>query len=147
MRILHALLGEHGVLYAQFRHLEEALPEADSLGEVKAQAAILGAALATHAQLEEELLFRALDPHLGGGGPLAVMRMEHEQIEGALEKLATAEELETAREQLLGVVDVAQHHFAKEEQVLFPMASQVLSEEALMRLGSQWAESRSVVVA
>jgi len=75
MKITDAFLGEHGVFYAQFSHLEQTVPNTAALGEVQAQAALLTAALETHAHLEEELLFSTLEPHLGQGGPLAVMRM------------------------------------------------------------------------
>ncbi|HZD57759.1 MAG TPA: hemerythrin domain-containing protein [Anaerolineales bacterium] len=146
MKITEALLGEHGVLYAQFDHLEQAVPRADSLAWLKAQGALLKAAVETHAQIEEELLFKTLEPHLGGGGPLAVMRMEHSEIEGGLSTLPDAEDVETAGHLLLRVVQVARQHFAKEEQVLFPMAEQVLGPERLADLGEQWAEWRKVSV-
>jgi regulator of cell morphogenesis and NO signaling len=146
MKITEALLGEHGVLYAQFDHLEQAVPRAESLAWLKAQGALLKAAVETHAQIEEELLFRTLDPHLGGGGPLAVMRMEHEEIEGGLSALPDAEDIEAAGNRLLRVVQVARQHFAKEEQVLFPMAEQVLGPERLTDLGARWAKQRRVSV-
>jgi hemerythrin-like domain-containing protein len=108
---------------------------------------MLATALAGHAHLEEDLLFKTLEPHIGAMGPLAVMRMEHDQIEGGLERLPAARELEQARELLLQVVEVARGHFAKEEQVLFPMASQALSAETLIDLGEQWAKRRAVTLA
>jgi regulator of cell morphogenesis and NO signaling len=144
MKITEALLGEHGVLYAQFDHIEQAVPWAESLAWLKAQGALIKAAVETHAQIEEELLFKALEPHLGGGGPLAVMRMEHEEIEGGLSALPDAEDLETAGHHLLKVVQVARQHFAKEEQVLFPMAEQVLGLGQLTDLGERWALERKV---
>lgn len=147
MKITDALLGEHGVFYAQFSHLEQVVPQLADLALVKAQAALLTAALETHAHLEEELLFSALEPHLGQGGPLAVMRMEHQQIEEGLARLPGLTEAALARQLLLQVVEVARGHFAKEEQVLYPMAQQALGETALEELGARWAEQRQVVVA
>jgi hemerythrin-like domain-containing protein len=108
---------------------------------------MLAAALAGHAQLEEDLLFKTLERHIGSIGPLAVMRMEHDQIEEGLERLPAVRELEQVRELLLQIVEVARGHFAKEEQVLFPMASQALSTETLIDLGEQWARRRAVTLA
>ncbi len=145
MKITEALLGEHGVFYAQFDHLEQVVPAASTLELVQSQAALLTAALATHAGLENELLFSALDPHLGQMGPLAVMRMEHDEIENTLGQVQEARDLTQAQRLVLHAVRVARDHFAKEEQVLFPMAHQVLDEEKLAQLGAQWAQQRSVI--
>jgi hemerythrin-like domain-containing protein len=72
--------------------------------------------------------------------------MEHDQIEGGLERLPAVLDLEQARELLLQIVEVARGHFAKEEQVLYPMASQALSTETLIDLGAQWAARRAIVL-
>ena len=94
MKLTDALLGEHGAFYAQFDRLEETVPHAATAAEVREQAALLAAALVTHAKLEDALLFKRLDAKIGAGaGPLAVMRADHEEIEGNLsvaEKAATA---------------------------------------------------------
>jgi hemerythrin-like domain-containing protein len=146
MKIIEALLGEHGAFYAQFAHLEQAIPAAEDAAQIREQAALLAAALGSHANLENELLFAALDPHLGPMGPLAVMRMEHDEIESALTGAQEAENVEEARTLLTRVIRVAREHFAKEERVLFPMALQVLDAETLDRLGEQWASRRGVTL-
>jgi iron-sulfur cluster repair protein YtfE (RIC family) len=147
MRITEALLGEHGVFYAQFAHLEQTVPNATALVQVQAQGALLAAALRSHASMEDKLLFVALEPHLGTQmGPLVVMRSEHEQIEAALEALPAAAELEQAQWLLLGAIEVARARFAKEEQILFPAAKQVLGDEKLRELGRQWSQHRGVTV-
>ncbi len=146
MNITDALLGEHAVFYALFTHMEQSVPTAESLSQAKTQGATLAAALAIHANLEEELLFTTLEPHIGPMGPLAVMRTEHDQIELGLERLPTVEELGQAQELLLQVVAVAREHFAKEEQVLFQMATKVLATEVLTNLGTQWAARRAIVL-
>ena len=147
MKITDAFLGEHGVFYAQFSHLEQVVPQLADLALVQAQGALLTAALETHAHLEDELLFAALEPHLGQGGPLAVMRMEHQQIEEGLAQLPGLGDAASARQLLLQVVQVARGHFAKEEQVLYPMAQQALGGAKLEELGVRWAAEREVVVA
>jgi hemerythrin-like domain-containing protein len=146
MNITDALLGEHAVFYALFTHLEQSVPTADKPALVKSQGAMLAAGLASHANLEEELLFKTLEKQIGSGGPLAVMRMEHEEIEQSLERLPGVEELDQARELLLHVVATAREHFAKEEKILFPLASQTLSHDTLSSLGDQWAAHRAIVL-
>jgi regulator of cell morphogenesis and NO signaling len=147
MKLTKALLGEHGVFYAQFAYLEQIVPAATSLAQVQAQAALLSAALETHAGLENDLLFTALEAHLGPMGPLAVMRMEHDEIEHILAQLAETTDLSQAQELLQRLMQVAREHFAKEERVLFPLAEQHLGAQALQHLNAQWAERRGVSIA
>ena len=148
MKLTQALLGEHAVFGPLFDHLEDIVPQADCAGKVRALGALLAAPLASHAHLEDELLFRALESVMETRmGPVAVMRMEHEQIEGGLERLPGIDDVDSARRTLLHVVATARDHFAKEEQVLFPLAAQLLGEESLEALGRRWAEARGVVEA
>ena len=95
--------------------------------------------------LEEELLFVHLEPHLGTqGGPLAVMRAEHDEIKGGLSQLPQLQNLDEAQNLLLHIIAVAREHFAKEERILYQMAEQTLGEEKLTQLGSEWARQRNV---
>jgi hemerythrin-like domain-containing protein len=145
MKVTDALLGEHAVFYAQFDHLEKNIPPAKDLAVVKSQGAMLTAALATHAHLEDELLFIALEAHLDPQfGPLAVMRMEHNEIESSLGRLQEVQDLAEAKNLLLHAIQTARAHFAKEEQILFVMAEQLLDTRALEQLGRKWAEARKV---
>ena len=144
MKITDALLGEHAIFYTQFDYLEQAIPAINSVAQVKSLGAMLAAALASHAQLEEELLFTTLEPHIGSMGPLAVMRMEHDEIESSLERRPAIQEVDQVRELLLKVVKVAREHFPKEEQVLYPLANKTLSAETLIDLGAQWAARRAI---
>jgi hemerythrin-like domain-containing protein len=139
--ITDALLGEHGVIYRLLEHLTSR-PFA-SVEEARAQAAELAAGLAAHAHLEDELLFVPLEGPLGpNGGPLAVMRMEHEEVEGTLERLAQVEDIQDADKLAAHLLTVAHEHFEKEEEVLFPMAVELLGEEELRSLGEQWVTRR-----
>jgi regulator of cell morphogenesis and NO signaling len=139
--ITNALLGEHGVIYQLLDHLTSR--PFDSVEEAHVQAAELAAGLATHARIEDDLLFVALEAELGpNGGPLAVMREEHAEVEATLERLTQVEDLQEAEALAGHLVQVAREHFEKEEQVLFPMAEQLLGEEALRSLGAQWAAQR-----
>lgn len=163
MKITDALKGEHGVFYAQFQFIENALADAN-LSTLQFLGAMLAAALEPHAQIEDESLFPAVEAQIGEAGPTQVMRMEHAEIEsklgqlaelkgmhnnieGALAKLPKLDDAQQARHLLKDTLFLAREHFAKEEQVLFPMADQMLDAQTQDLLGMDWAERRGVVLA
>lgn len=124
-------------------------------------ARILTTELIAHAKREDDVFFPAVEDVMGGAfGPTRVMRSEHAQIHsGANEFFATLQELhevqhpaivdggaqlrdlvETSADpaelrtlgaQLLALID---DHFAKEEQILFPMSRNLLDEAQLQRI-------------
>ena len=125
-------------------------------------AAFMATRLARHAAKEDELLFPALEEAAGGFfPPTVVMRSEHGQIHagGDLLRARLAELSEVdhpaillAEEQLRDlsaggaapaqlatvardILALIESHFAKEEQVLFPAARQMLDRATLDRLG------------
>lgn len=142
MRITEAFIGEHAVLYPQLAAVEQAAPDYSVVGEARAHSALLAAALMSHAALEEELLFAEMASIPEAAGPLAVMTEEHRDIEASIGRAGGIAMLEEARDLLLHVVDVARPHFAKEEDVLFPMAERALPESRLIQLGDEWASRR-----
>lgn len=143
MLITDALLGEHGVFYLLIEHIGQALPAFDSPSALQNRIASFAFALEAHARLEDELLFAALEPHLGAqGGPLAVMRMEHNQIADLLGRIESAASLEEGSAFVTQMIQVCRAHFQKEEQVLFRMARQFLGKEELSALGAKWEQRR-----
>lgn len=147
MRVTDALLGEHAVFYALFDQVEAVASSAGAVTQVEAATAVLSVVVGSHAALEDELLFAALESRIGKEGPLLVMRAEHEEMERALEKIEDARDLEQAAGYIHEALRVARDHFRKEEKVLFPMAEQMLDEPTLVRLGEIWADARHVTVA
>jgi hemerythrin-like domain-containing protein len=133
MWITTIFLREHEELAAQV----DELVAGARLGETGPEP--LATNLTHHAQLEDELLFANLEPHLGESGPLAVMRAEHLAIEALLADLRCAPGPEAARQATADLVHLAREHFAKEEQVLFPMAEQLLGASLLTELGARHA--------
>ncbi|HJN77532.1 MAG TPA: hemerythrin domain-containing protein [Myxococcota bacterium] len=85
-----------------------------------------------HLAMEEEVMFPAFEQATGmvGGGPTAVMRMEHEQMRGLLGGMKEAA-AQGDTEAVLNLGDtllmLIQQHNMKEEQILYPMADRVLS--------------------
>lgn len=141
MVITDALLGEHGVFHRMLEHIEHAVSSLDSLPNLQNRIATFAFALESHAALEDELLFIALESHLGTqGGPLAVMRMEHDQITDLLGKIESASDLDSTRSFVKQMIQITRGHFQKEEQILFHMAHQFLDEEQLSDLGEKWAQ-------
>ncbi|MCZ7584772.1 MAG: hemerythrin domain-containing protein [Deltaproteobacteria bacterium] len=148
MKITDALLGEHGLFYAQFDLIEARLTEGAGGENIRGEAAALGAALVSHARIENEILLGALEPHLGrGSGPVAVMRDDHEQIEGLFEGFPETASADEIRRHLLHAIRFARDHFAKEERALFPMAHEILGDDVLHAMGRAWADARRVTLA
>ncbi len=146
VNLIDALLAEHGVFYVLFDQLEESVSKAETAADARNAIGMLTKALISHANIENELLFQALEERLGPAGPLAVMRAEHEELDRTLQEAAKTEHQSEMVNKVLHALQVARDHFSKEEQVLFQMARQVLSEEALVELGRRWADVRRVAI-
>ncbi len=144
MKITDALLGEHGAFYAQFDRLEETLPHTTSAAEVREQAALLAAALVTHAKLEDALLFDRMRSAGADEGLLDTMEAEHIEIAGLLTRAQGSQQAVVAREELLDAVALAREHFAKEERLAFPLAESALGAGVLTELGVSWSNRREV---
>ena len=144
MRITDALLAEHGVICQLLDHIARCAPEWNP-DQAREAGASLATVLRRHAATEEELLFDVLERTLGHEPvPLAVLRLEHEEIEAILDDVASVGSLEEIQLQLRRLVKLAGDHFAKEEGILFPLANDRLDEETLNRLGSRWATARQL---
>jgi iron-sulfur cluster repair protein YtfE (RIC family) len=95
-----------------------------------------------HMAMEEEVLFPAFDVRsgMGGGGPVAMMKMEHQQMRGLLDQIGECMDAGDAQEALdIGdtLLMLVQQHNVKEEGMLYPMAENLLANE--------WAELAAVL--
>ena len=142
MRITDALLGEHGLFYALFDQISEAI--ATESDDLPALTRVLAGLLGSHAKLEEDHLFPALKPHMGEMGPLAVMEMEHHQIHELLQSISTTTDGEQLRQQTQALLDIVYSHFSKEEGILFHLAERFLDDATLHQLGEAWSQTRGV---
>lgn len=147
MKLTDALLGEHGVFYAFFDRIEATAATATSVAQIREATVALSAVVLSHAKLEEELLFPALETHMGTTGPLAVMRNEHDEIERAFRRIEAARNLDEGTEGVAHALSILRDHFQKEEAVLFSIARQTLDEEMQIKLGKAWAKARRVTIA
>jgi len=144
MKITDAFIAEHGVLYAQLDHLEHAVPAARTSAEIKAMAALLEAALRSHADLEDELLFNGLEPGLDQIGKLEKVQHEHSAICKGLELVRQARSRQEAQRRLLNVVHLTRKEFDLEDRVIFRLAEEILRSDTLEKLGKAWARQRAV---
>jgi hemerythrin-like domain-containing protein len=142
MKITDAFIAEHAVIHTQLDHLEHAVPAAATLGEVKAMAALLDAALRPHAEAEDELLFNGLEPGLDQMGKLEKVQHEHDAICKGLEQVQSARTKKEAQRKLLSVVHLTRKEFDLEDRIIFRMAEELLRDETLDRLGKTWARKR-----
>ena len=90
--------------------------------------------LRRHLAMEEDILFPAFDARsgMGGGGPTAMMRMEHQQMRGLLDQIGVAidsDETEDALDLGYTLLMLIQQHNVKEEGILYPMAGNMLAVE------------------
>lgn len=144
MKITDAFIGEHAVLYAQLDHLEHAVPHAKTLGEVRAMAGVLEAALISHAALEDELLFNGLEPGLDQMGKLEKVQHEHRAICAGFELIRHSRTRKDAQKRLLSVVHLTRKEFDMEDRILFRLAEDLLRPETLEKSGKAWAKQRGV---
>ncbi len=92
-------------------------------------------AMRRHLDMEEEVLFPAFEEAggmPGGCGPTFVMRQEHQQMRAVLEAIGEAleaDQLDDALDQGDTLLMLIQQHNLKEENVLYPMAREVLQAE------------------
>jgi regulator of cell morphogenesis and NO signaling len=126
MDLIQELLDDHTRLRDALRDLAKTYdPE---------RAASFAADIGAHARLEDELLFRELERELPAhGGPLAVMRAEHEEIEALTGALTAGDPRAVER-----LERVAADHFLKEENVLFAFARRLVDSERLAALGAAY---------
>lgn len=87
-----------------------------------------------HFDLEEQTLFPAFEEKTGmTAGPTMVMRQEHAQIKAMFEQMAVAieqQDIERAMGSSESIMIFIQQHNMKEEQILYPMTDNHLSNSA-----------------
>ena len=158
--IMRQVAGLRQAVAALAGHGEAALPE--TLPALRATARMIETELFGHARREDDALFPAMERVFGRAGtPTEAMREEHRAIHAEAERFRStlrelhevehpaivaggerlrdlavsggdAEALRAAGSQLVRLLD---DHFRKEEEVLFPMARELLEPEDLEAVG------------
>ncbi|MCQ6282061.1 hemerythrin domain-containing protein [Bacillus sp. EB600] len=105
--------------------------------------------LKPHSQREEEGLFQLLGIYIGTtSGPVVVNTDEHKQarallgafLEKAGNDKLTLREIKESIEGIRSAANLLKNHFAKEENILFPKAESLLSEQEKAELYSKMQE-------
>lgn len=135
MRIIDRFSSEHEVFLSQLETIESLCDSDATAAELAVAVRTLSTPLLRHAENEETALFPDLAPSLGAeGGPLGVLIEEHHLLHGQLERMGAR----PARNELVSVLDafarLLREHIAKEEDVLFPAAAQIIGDERLAEM-------------
>ena len=110
------------------------VPFEELIHEVK----VFSTKLEFHSVREENYLFRMMEVYIGkSGGPIAVMEYEHEQANGFItEFLRNSESTHETTDSMIKNSSLIKNayytlldHFSKEEQVLYPMAERMFTQE------------------
>lgn len=146
---------------------EEALPE--TLPVFTRIGQMMATQLDLHRRKEDDVFFPAMEAIIGREGPTEVMRQEHKDIHaqgvllretlhelnevqhpaieagGAqLRELAaqggSAQALQSTSQEIIHLLDI---HFGKEEEILFPMARQMLEPEMLEEIAAEFDRLQS----
>ena len=131
--IEHTMTSDHARCDELFAGAEDAVSENDwEQGATRFTA--FNDAMERHFRMEEEILFPGFEKATGTtAGPTEIMRSEHAQMRDLLYRMSAALELQD-QDEYLGYSEtlliIMQQHNAKEEQMLYPMADQVLGPDA-----------------
>jgi hemerythrin-like domain-containing protein len=133
------LSDDHAHCDGLFADAEAAIAEGDWMrAEVAHQAFRLS--MTRHFAMEEDVLFPAFESATGSsGGPTAVMRSEHQQMNAlidAMDRALRAQDADGFLGQSETLLWLMRQHNAKEETMLYPMSDRVLGAERLGLLAS-----------
>jgi len=142
---LKQLKSEHPPLLRQLEDLYDLTQKINQENDIEANFAALitkvkefKAALDPHSEREEGILFPMMGVYIGTtSGPIAVMEYEHDQAKANIGEfltmvgsgLGSTEEKKQAAELIQNAYFILTEHFSKEENVLFPMAERMLTDE------------------
>jgi hemerythrin-like domain-containing protein len=144
MNVLGALQGEHAIIRVLLAGVDRQAHEGSGSLQMRVAFSLLEEALASHAAIEDALLFdRLLTTHLGIASALESMNEDHRSIRNQISELTIAPN-EVFRTRYRAFAERVMEHFAIEERVLFPLAAELVSPEELEDLGAEWARRRGI---
>lgn len=127
---------EHAMLRGDFDAvLRRAVAPAAARVEREQLVAFLRTALIPHAQLEERVLYPALENVLGTRGyATATMVLDHRAIARLTVELAALADPEAFQRKALAVAALVENHFANEEDFVLPNLARKMSDRDLRAL-------------
>ncbi len=128
MNLLDALRGEHAVIRVLLAAVSRQTHERPA-ADLHPSFALLEEALASHASIEDALLFdRLLTTHRGIASALESMSEDHKSIRLQISELSRSPH-EVFRTRYQRFADQVAEHFSLEERILFPLAADLVSQE------------------
>jgi hypothetical protein len=128
---------EHRLLREMMEALAEWLAKAPASAstEMRARISLLAVALEAHALREEEHLLAHLRPASEQARHLVdMMEIVHDEIRGLFEEIETEA---APKDAIWTILDLAETHFVREDEELFPLAEQLLPQELLVDLAAR----------
>ncbi|MHB8253027.1 MAG: hemerythrin domain-containing protein [Acidiferrobacter sp.] len=119
--------------HRELNHLLETTDNACGTPEAPHALARFRESMERHLDLEERLLFPPFEERAGYGGPLLVMRHEHDDIRALLSQAhdsLAAQDRKGCSQVLDTLTVLVQQHHLKEENVLYPMSDNLLADHA-----------------
>ena len=147
MQVTEAIALEHATLLRVFDQVERVLPRLKSAAAVGAMASILEGLLTSHARLEINFAFVALDHALQHKRRLTTLHEDHQELDDRLCQVHEAPTCERARRLLRAALRAAREHFLAEERTLFPAVERALGPGALTALGEAFKKKAMKVKA
>ena len=143
---LDELMNEHRVIEQVLSALEEAADREVPISFYEGVADfVANFADGCHHDKEETLLFASLEKHgvPRGAGPIGVMLHEHEVGRSCMKRLAvaiSASDCAAARKAAGDYTDLLRQHIQKEDNVLYPMAREILPADEIESLAHRFGE-------
>jgi regulator of cell morphogenesis and NO signaling len=140
------LLKQLGELKSLTEQIEKDEDIEETYTDLKTQVENFKEELDPHSAREEGVLFPMMGEHIGtDSGPIAVMEYEHEKAKSSLntflKKAENDVQIEDDMKYSAGFVkdacNILTEHILKEENILYPIAERVLSEEEKAELNSR----------
>jgi hemerythrin-like domain-containing protein len=129
--------------------LEDKGLNSEDISSLRSAVGFINTEIRQHNQREEDVLFPELEKHIPQQGPTSVMRSEHRELWNKLDELEvnisaieSAEGrddnkvLEALLETSRDIISLLRNHIAKENNVLFPLALNILSQDQMNRINS-----------
>lgn len=143
--VFDTLIAEHRSIAAKLERIR-ALPAEDAETR-RVEFAELGRLIYAHARGEELIVFPALDGSYELGHHVRLDRREHQAIEAMIRDIEStpAASLDWSRKLTL-LADLLRRHFADEEEVVFPHAHNVISDQHAAQLLDTYEAERDLVL-
>jgi iron-sulfur cluster repair protein YtfE (RIC family) len=127
------MMGDHRLCDSIFERADRAAESGD-FATLERESADFLRRIATHIEMEEQLLFPAFEERtgMGAGGPTATMKEEHRTMEGLFEQMREAVAAKNAaayRAASAQVMEILVPHNQKEEQMMYPMLDSAMGDE------------------